>query len=180
MRSAVASSGCRTTQACTTTTPASRRSRATPATTRSPTSADPSSCCRASARTRPGTTTCPPYATTRDSSRRFAERPRDARGGVEAAAGESVGGLLDRDLEPGDDAGIAPLCDEVGVGIAGRHPCVSVFGVGDHVREAPGTDREKLDGLIGRVAERVQPGPSLRAEDEVPRGQRLLAVLVPE
>jgi len=50
-----------------------RRSRATPATTRSPTSDGPSSCSRGSARMRAETTTSPRYATTRDSSRLFAE-----------------------------------------------------------------------------------------------------------
>src|SRR5262245_13621686 len=89
------------------------------------------------------------------------------RGRVTMSAGAR--GLLDWDLEPGDDAGIAALREEVGIGIAGRHPRVSVFGIGDHVREAPRTDREDLDRLIRRVAERVQPGPSLRAEDDVSR-----------
>src|SRR5689334_14990937 len=89
-------------------------------------------------------------------------------------------GLLDRDLEPGDDAGIAALRKEVWIGIASRHPRVSVFGIGDHVGEAPGTDRENPDGFISGVAECVQPGPSLRTEDEVAGGQGLFAVLVPE
>src|SRR5512132_212330 len=61
-------------QACITTMRASQRSPATPATTRSPTSGGPSSCYRGSARTRAETTTSPPYATTRGSSRLFAER----------------------------------------------------------------------------------------------------------
>src|SRR5262245_37000739 len=67
------SSTCRTTRRCITTTRVSQRSRATPATKPSPTSDGPSSCSRGSARTRAGTTTSPPYATTRDSSRPFAE-----------------------------------------------------------------------------------------------------------
>ena len=62
-----------------TTTRASQRSPATPATTRSPTSDGPSSCSPGSARTRAETTTSPPSATTRASSRRFAE-PYGARG----------------------------------------------------------------------------------------------------
>ena len=53
---------------------ASQHSRATPATTRSPTSDGRSSCSRGSAMTRAETTTSPPYATTRGSSRLFAER----------------------------------------------------------------------------------------------------------
>src|SRR5207249_9630233 len=57
---------------------------------------------------------------------------------------------------------------------------VSVFWIGDHVGEAPGTDREDPNAFISRVAECVQPGPSLRAEDEVAGGQRLFAMLVPE
>ena len=52
---------------------ASQRSRATPATTRSPTCDGPSSCSRVSARMRAETTTSPPCATTRGSSRLFAE-----------------------------------------------------------------------------------------------------------
>ena len=72
-------------------------------------------------------------------------------------------------LEPGDDAGIAALGEEVGIGIAGCHPRVAVLGVGDDVGEAPGTDREDLNRLIRRVAECVEPGPSLRAEDDVSR-----------
>ena len=55
-----------------------------------------------------------------------------------------------------------------------------MLGVGDDVREAPGTDREQLSGLLGRIAERVQSGASLGAEDEVARCQLLFAVLVPE
>jgi hypothetical protein len=55
-----------------------------------------------------------------------------------------------------------------------------VFGVGDDVREAPGTDREDLSGFFGGVAERVQAGTSLGTEDEVARSQLLFAVLVPE
>ena len=69
-----ASNTCRTTRASISTTRASQRSRATPATTRSPTSDGPSSCVRSSARTRAETTTSPPYATTRGSRRLFAER----------------------------------------------------------------------------------------------------------
>jgi hypothetical protein len=63
--------------------------------------------------------------------------------------------LLDRDLEASDDAGVAASREQLGIGIASRHPCLSVFGVGDDVREAPGTDREDLSGLFGGVAERV-------------------------
>src|SRR5215475_12686634 len=100
------------------------------------------------------------------------------RGRVTMSAGAP--GLLDRDLDPGDDARIAALREEVGIGIAGRHPRVSVFGIRDHVREAPRTDREDLDRFIGRVAERVQAGPSFRTEDDVSRSQRFLAVLVPK
>ena len=66
------------------------------------------------------------------------------------------------------------------VGIASRYPCISVFGVGDDVREAPGTDRKDPSGFFGGVAERVQAGTSLGAEDEVTRSQLLFAVLVPE
>jgi hypothetical protein len=62
-----------TTRVCITTTRASQRLRATPATTRSPTSDGPSSCSRGSARTRAETTTSPPCATTRGSKRRFAD-----------------------------------------------------------------------------------------------------------
>src|SRR5262245_14407511 len=101
------------------------------------------------------------------------------RGRVTASACDPSA-LLDRDLEPGDDAGIAYLREEVGIGIASRHPRVSVFGIGDHVGEAPGTDPEDRYGFVGRVAECVQPGPSLRAEDHVAGGERLCAVLVPE
>ena len=54
---------------------ASRRSRATPATRRSPTSGGRSSCSRGSARTRAETTTSRLYATTRGSNRLFAESP---------------------------------------------------------------------------------------------------------
>src|SRR5262245_6371975 len=86
------------------------------------------------------------------------------RGRVTMSAGAR--GLLDWDLEPGDDAGVAALREEVGIGIAGRHPRLSVFGIGDHVGEAPSTDREDLSRFIRRVADRVQPGPSLWAEDE--------------
>ena len=56
----------------TTTTRASRRSRATPATRRSVTSDDPSSWCRASASRPAGTTTLPPSSTTHGSKRLFA------------------------------------------------------------------------------------------------------------
>ena len=56
------------------TTRASQRSRATPATRRSPTCGGPSSCFRGSVTTRRETTTSPPYATTRGSRRLFAER----------------------------------------------------------------------------------------------------------
>lgn len=45
--------------------------------------------------------------------------------------------LLDRDLEASDDAGVAASREELGIGIASRHPCISVFGIGDDVREAP-------------------------------------------
>ena len=62
------------TRACTTTTRASQRSPATPATTRSPTSGGPSSCARSSARTRAETTTSPQCATSRGSRRLFAQR----------------------------------------------------------------------------------------------------------
>ena len=55
-----------------------------------------------------------------------------------------------------------------------------MLGIGDDVREAPGADREDLSGLFGRVAERVQSGTSLGAEDDVARSQRLFAVPVPE
>ena len=48
-----------------------------------------------------------------------------------------------------------------------------MFGVGDDVREAPGTDREDLSGFFGGVAERVESGTSLGAEDEVARSQLL-------
>src|SRR5215208_4861303 len=63
-------------RACITTTRASQRSRATPATRRSLTSDGPSSCSRGSARTRAETTTSRPYATTHGSRRLFAERVR--------------------------------------------------------------------------------------------------------
>src|SRR5436190_2909254 len=53
---------------------ASQRLRATPATRRSATSSGPSSCSRRSASKRAGTTTSPPYATTRGSRKLFAER----------------------------------------------------------------------------------------------------------
>src|SRR5581483_6029996 len=88
--------------------------------------------------------------------------------------------LLDRDLEAGDDAGVATLREQLRIGIAGRDPRVAVLGVGNHVGEAPRADREELDRLLRRVAERVEPGPPLRAEDEVARSERLLAVPVPE
>src|SRR5215211_6496432 len=45
---------------------------------------------------------------------------------------------------------------------------------------SPGADREELSGLFGGVAEGVEPGTSLGAEDEVARSQLLFAVLVPE
>src|SRR5215210_9508214 len=106
-----------------------------------------------------------------------------ADGSARAAASDNVDHgrrLLDRDLEPGDDAGVAASREELGIGIPSCHPCVTVLGVGDDVREAAGTDREKLDGFFSGVAERVASGPALRAEDEVARGQLLFAVLVPE
>src|SRR5687767_5825753 len=52
--------------------------------------------------------------------------------------------------------------------------------VGDDVREAPGTDREDPSGFFGGVAERVESGTSLGAEDEVARSQLLFTVLVAE
>src|SRR5262245_3774914 len=79
--------------------------------------------------------------------------------------------LLDRDLEAGDDARVAASREQLRVGIASRHPCISVFGVGDDVREAPGTDREDPSGFLAGVAERVQAGTALGAEDEVARSQ---------
>src|SRR6185437_13838451 len=66
------------------------------------------------------------------------------------------------------------------IGIARRHPCVPVLGVGDNVGEAAGADGEDLSGLVARVAERVGSGTSLGAEDEVAWSQLLLAVLVSE
>jgi hypothetical protein len=97
-----------------------------------------------------------------------------------ARASSTAEGLLDRDLEAGDDSRVAASREQLGIGIAGRHPCVSVLGIGDHVGEAPGADREDLSGFLRRVAERVQSGTSLGAEDEVARSQLLFAVLVPE
>src|SRR5256714_4082234 len=88
--------------------------------------------------------------------------------------------LLDRDLEASDYAGVVASREQLGIGIASRHPCISVFGVGDDVREAPGTDREDLSGFVAWVAERVESGTSLGAEEEVARSQLLFAVLVPE
>jgi hypothetical protein len=63
--------------------------------------------------------------------------------------------LLDWDLEASDDAGVAASRELLGIGIASRHPCISLLGVGDDVREAPGTDREDLGRFFGGVAERV-------------------------
>ena len=63
--------------------------------------------------------------------------------------------LLDRDLEASDDARVAASREQLGIGVASRHPRIYVFGVGDDVREAPGTDREDLSGFLGGVAERV-------------------------
>ena len=113
-RSALLSSGCRTTRGCTTTTRASQRSPATPAATHSPISDDPSSCFRGSAKTRAETTTSPPYVTTRDSRRLFASRsgsdqPRLRRGQNRFVAGtESV--LTD----PGDRGSPARSGDRAG------------------------------------------------------------------
>src|SRR5215204_4897724 len=88
--------------------------------------------------------------------------------------------LLDRDLEARNDARVAAFRDQLGVGIAGRNPCISVFGVGDDVGEAPGADREDPSGFFVGVAERVESCTSLGAEDEIARSQLLFAVLVPE
>jgi hypothetical protein len=76
--------------------------------------------------------------------------------------------LLDRDLEASDDAGVAALRDELGIGIARCHPRISLLRVGDDVREATGTDREDPSGLFTGVAERVEAGAPLGTEDEVP------------
>ena len=59
-------------------------------------------------------------------------------------------GISKRAMMPG-----SPPRELLGIGIASRHPCISVFGVGDDVREAPGTDREDLSGFFRGVAERV-------------------------
>ena len=72
-----------------------------------------------------------------------------------AAVGKRPNDLLDRDLEASDDAGVAAPREELWIGITSRDPCISVFGVGDDIREAPGTRREDLSGLFGGVAERV-------------------------
>ena len=76
---------------------------------------------------------------------------------VSRDAGERPNDLLDRDVEASDDAGVATSREQLGIGIAGRHPRISVFRVGDDVGEAPGTDREDLSRFCGRVAERVSP-----------------------
>ena len=72
-----------------------------------------------------------------------------------ATADRRPNDLLDRNLEASDDAGIAASREQLGIGIASRHPCISLLGVGDDVRVAPGTDREELGGFLGGVAERV-------------------------
>jgi hypothetical protein len=87
--SVVASSTCRTTRASITTTRASQRSPARPATRRSATSGGPSSCSRRSASRRAGTTTSPPYGTTRGSRRLFVECSRP---GFRPSAGAGVPG----------------------------------------------------------------------------------------
>jgi hypothetical protein len=59
-------------------------------------------------------------------------------------------GLLVRDLEARDDALIP---DGLAMGIPGRDPRIAVFGIGDDVREAPGTQRKQPNGFVGRIAE---------------------------
>src|SRR5262249_35401437 len=86
-------------------------------------------------------------------------------------------GLFDRNVEAGDNARIA---FGLAVGIPSRDPRVAVFGIGDDVGEAPGAHREQPNWFVSRIAERVQPGPAFRAEDEVPRGELLSAVQIPE
>src|SRR5215211_1885671 len=108
------------------------------------------------------------------------EAARAASSSCRATDEERPKDLLDRDLEASDDAGVAASREQLGIGIASRHPCVSVLGVGDDVREASGADREELSGLFGGVAEGVESGTSLGAEDEVARSQLFFAVLVPE
>src|SRR3954451_23227371 len=78
--------------------------------------------------------------------------------------------LLDGDLEARDDPRIAAPREQLGVGIARRHPRVAVLGVSDDVGEAPGAGREDPRGLFRRIAERVQAGTPLRAEDDVTGG----------
>src|SRR5215213_9787589 len=95
------------------------------------------------------------------------EAARAASSSCRATDEERPKDLLDRDLEASDDAGVAASREQLGIGIASRHPCVSVLGVGDDVREAPGADRKDSSGFLGGIAERVQAGASLRAEDEV-------------
>ena len=55
---------------------------------------------------------------------------------------------LDRDLEAGDDPGIAAAREELGIRIPGRNPGVAVLGVRNDVGEAPGAEREEPDGLL--------------------------------
>ena len=76
--------------------------------------------------------------------------------------------------------GSPPWARSSGSGSRVGRPRVSLLGIGDDVREAPGAHREDLRGLSGGVAERVQPGPPLRAEDDVSRSQRFLTVLPAE
>jgi hypothetical protein len=51
--------------------------------------------------------------------------------------------LLDRDLEASDDAGVAASREQLGLGIARRHPCIAVLGVA--------TTSGKLPVLIARI-----------------------------
>src|SRR5579859_2849237 len=111
--------------------------------------------------------------------RRAAEEAARAASSARATV-DTAERLLDRDLEASDDSGVAASREELGIGIACGHPGISLFGVGDDVRKAPGADREDLSGFPGGVAERVEAGTSLGAEDEVSRSQLLCAVWVPE
>src|SRR3954447_10002269 len=75
--------------------------------------------------------------------------------------------LLHGDLEPGDDARVASFGEQPRLGVAGRHPGVSVLRIGDDVGEAAGADGEQVRRLVTRVAERVGAGASLGADDDV-------------
>src|SRR5689334_11678843 len=85
--------------------------------------------------------------------------------------------MIRPELEPGDDPRI----------VAGRKlgnprgdPRVFVLRIGDDVGIAPGARRQDPGRLLVRVAEGVQTRPPLGTEQEVPRGELLLALEIAE